>query len=209
MRGVAGNGLRWHAGAFQTINQDDILFQTTGGATANVGFFDNVSDTRRRGVELELNQRIGRVGWSLDYSLVDATFRDEFVVNSPNHPLADEDDAGLGRSGLDHPGIPGTRQTGSGLCVTDRCAWARSQLAPGGTCVATRSTPSKEILVCVVGLRGDCASQAFSCARGSRTCRIRNREFGCWASPTSFSRIWRSRFYGRPHEASGWRAPQF
>jgi iron complex outermembrane recepter protein len=95
-RGMAGNGLRWHLGAFQTINRDDILFQTTGGATANIGFFDNVSNTRRRGIELELHQRIGQFEWSLDYSLVDATFRDEFSVNSPNHPLVDdEDDAEL------------------------------------------------------------------------------------------------------------------
>jgi outer membrane receptor protein involved in Fe transport len=87
VRGLAHKGLRWHLGAFHIINRDDILFQTTGGATANVGFFSNASDTRRRGIELELKQQLGRLGWSLDYSLVDATFRDEFVVNSPNHPL--------------------------------------------------------------------------------------------------------------------------
>jgi iron complex outermembrane recepter protein len=92
VRGVASDGLRWHLGAFQTINRDDILFQTTGGATANVGFFDNVSDTRRRGIEVELQQRIDRFGWSLDYSLVDATFRDAFVVSSPNHPLVEEEE---------------------------------------------------------------------------------------------------------------------
>jgi outer membrane receptor protein involved in Fe transport len=91
VRGRAGKGLRWHLGAFQTTNRDDILFQTTGGATANVGFFSNASDTRRRGIELELQQQLGLLGWSLDYSLVDATFRDEFVVNSPNHPLFGDD----------------------------------------------------------------------------------------------------------------------
>jgi outer membrane receptor protein involved in Fe transport len=91
IRGRAGGGLRWHAGAFQTINRDDILFQTTGGPQANVGFFDNVSDTRRRGIELELAQDIGAIGWKLDYALVDATFLDDFVVNSPNHPLFGDD----------------------------------------------------------------------------------------------------------------------
>jgi iron complex outermembrane receptor protein len=91
VRGRAGAGLSWHAGLFHTVNRDDILFQTTGGATANVGFFDNVSDTRRRGVELELAQEIGQFGWKLDYSLIDATFRDTFIVNSPNHPLFGDD----------------------------------------------------------------------------------------------------------------------
>ena len=52
---------------------------TVGGAQANVGFFDNVSDTRRRGIELELAQEIGQFGWKLDYSLIDATFRDTFM----------------------------------------------------------------------------------------------------------------------------------
>jgi outer membrane receptor protein involved in Fe transport len=91
LRGGTAAGVDWHVGAFHTVNRDDILFQTTGGAQANVGFFDNVSDTRRRGLELELSQRLGPVRWKLDYSLVDATFRDSFVVNSPNHPLFGDD----------------------------------------------------------------------------------------------------------------------
>ena len=91
LRGRLENGIAWHAGLFHTVNKDDILFQTTGGAQANMGFFDNVSDTRRRGIELELAQRVGRFGWKLDYSLIDATFRDSFIVNSPNHPLFGDD----------------------------------------------------------------------------------------------------------------------
>jgi outer membrane receptor protein involved in Fe transport len=100
LHGELRQGVNWHLGAFHTINRDDILFQTTGGAQANVGFFANVSDTRRRGIELELSQRVGRIGWKLDYSLIDATFRDAFVVNSPNHPLfgdAAADAEGAGR----------------------------------------------------------------------------------------------------------------
>lgn len=91
LRGTTAVGMDWHIGAFHTVNRDDILFQTTGGAQANVGFFDNVADTRRRGLELELSQRLGSIRWKLDYSLVDATFRDHFVVNSPNHPLFGDD----------------------------------------------------------------------------------------------------------------------
>jgi iron complex outermembrane recepter protein len=111
-------GLGWQLGVFHTVNRDDILFQTTGGALANEGFFDNVSDTRRRGIELSLEQKIGALSWQFDYTLVDATFRDEFTVNSPNHPLfadaADEVD-GVGlivgdgkllvESGRQMPGI--------------------------------------------------------------------------------------------------------
>jgi iron complex outermembrane receptor protein len=91
LRGNGVGGIRWHVGAYQTVNRDDILFQTVGGAQANVGFFDNVADTRRRGVELELAQKLGAFSWKLDYGMVDATFRDDFIVNSPNHPLFGDD----------------------------------------------------------------------------------------------------------------------
>jgi iron complex outermembrane receptor protein len=92
LRGELTTGLRWRIGAFHATNRDDILFQTTGGAQANVGFFANVGDTRRAGLELGLEQRASRVRWSFDYSYVDATFEDAFVVNSPNHPLVEDDD---------------------------------------------------------------------------------------------------------------------
>jgi outer membrane receptor protein involved in Fe transport len=91
--GVRGTvaGLGWQFGVYQTVNKDDILFQTTGGALANEGFFQNVSDTRRRGIELSLQQDIGSLSLQFDYTLVDATFRDGFIVNSPNHPLFGDD----------------------------------------------------------------------------------------------------------------------
>jgi iron complex outermembrane recepter protein len=85
-RGAYDNGITWHAGVFQATNRDDILFQTTGGAQANVGFFSNVSDTRRRGIELELTQHMDSFSWSANYSLINATYENAFVVNSPNHP---------------------------------------------------------------------------------------------------------------------------
>ena len=89
--GTFNDTLRWHLGAYRTVNHDDILFQTTGGAQANVGFFQNVGDTRRAGMELNLSQRISRLSWFLEYSYLDATFEDAFVVNSPNHPIFEED----------------------------------------------------------------------------------------------------------------------
>ncbi|MGH8120874.1 MAG: TonB-dependent receptor, partial [Gammaproteobacteria bacterium] len=37
----------WHLGGFHTVNKDDIIFISTGGISANEGFFDNIGDTRR------------------------------------------------------------------------------------------------------------------------------------------------------------------
>ena len=87
VRGAFGSG-RWHAGVFRTTNDDDILF-VSAGALTNQGFFDNVGETRRDGVEVNLAGRAGeRFAWSVDYTYLDATFRESFAVASANHPGA-------------------------------------------------------------------------------------------------------------------------
>jgi outer membrane receptor protein involved in Fe transport len=91
LRTEGNEGLRWHVGGFYTINHDDILFQTTGGPQANVGFFDNVGDTKRTGIELSLSQRLQRIHWSIEYSYIEATFDGDFIINSPNHPVFEDD----------------------------------------------------------------------------------------------------------------------
>jgi iron complex outermembrane recepter protein len=88
--GVRGewDGGRWHAGVFRTTNDDDIVF-ISAGALTNEGFFDNVGETRRDGFEANLLGSAGeRVTWSLDYTYLDATFRENFTVASANHPEA-------------------------------------------------------------------------------------------------------------------------
>lgn len=130
LRGTIWQNLRWHVGGYRTVNHDDILFQTTGGATANVGFFDNVGDTRRTGIELSFSQHLSKIHWSLEYSLVKATFEDSFIINSPNHPVFEDDPeapqiAGSSKlfvsAGDTIPGIP-EHQANLGLdfTVTDR-----------------------------------------------------------------------------------------
>jgi len=104
--GTLSAGVQWHAGAFHIVNDDDILFQTTGGAQGNVGFFENVGETRRAGVELALTRPQGRVQWSLSYSYIAATFEDTFHIHSPNHPAAAGDVELRVSKGADIPGIP-------------------------------------------------------------------------------------------------------
>jgi outer membrane receptor protein involved in Fe transport len=115
LRSPDSAALRWHIGGFYTVNHNDILFQTTGGPQANVGFFDNVGDTLRAGIELSLSRRLDRWSWSFEYSYIDATFDDSFVVNNPHHPVFEDDpdsssivgqDKLLVRSGSHIPGIP-------------------------------------------------------------------------------------------------------
>jgi iron complex outermembrane receptor protein len=89
LRGTVGT-LRWQGALFRTKNVDDILFQATGGAQSNRGFYANVGDTRRQGVQLSLDgQAAGRVDWFLRYTWLDATFLTPLEEASANHPAAD------------------------------------------------------------------------------------------------------------------------
>ena len=78
----------WHAGIFRTTNKDDILF-ISAGALTNEGFFDNVGRTRRDGFELNVNgQSVADLTWSINYTFLDATFRETLAFPSPHNPGA-------------------------------------------------------------------------------------------------------------------------
>ncbi len=106
-RGTFKNGIGYSLSAFHSINSDDIIFGTTGGATANTGFFSNIGDTRRLGTELGLSGVLKkRLNWYMNYSFVEATFQDAFTTNSANHPNADANGKIQVESGDSIPGIP-------------------------------------------------------------------------------------------------------
>lgn len=85
-----GGRLDWSAGVYRTINKNDIIFQSSGGVVSNTGFFDNVGQTRRQGIELGLNGRFfDRLRFSTNYTYMEATFRTPFLSNSPSHPSGD------------------------------------------------------------------------------------------------------------------------
>jgi len=92
---VAGQGGRvdYEAAAFRTTNHDDILFISSG-MVANSGYFKNVGETRRQGVEVSVrgHHRLGvrgaRLDWSAQYTFLDATFQSPFPSPSANHPDA-------------------------------------------------------------------------------------------------------------------------
>jgi outer membrane receptor protein involved in Fe transport len=96
----AGARGRWRQGrhaltydltGYWTANSNDILFITSG-VVANQGYFANVGQTLRRGVEADLSGRErfarARVEWSLHYTLTDARFETPFTAASATHPDA-------------------------------------------------------------------------------------------------------------------------
>ena len=103
--GARGNlgQLMYTLGVFHTTNHNDILFQTTGRQT---GLFANVDKTRRAGLESSLAGQWQRLNWRASYSLIEATFEDDFQVLSPNHGRADDDGEIGVASGDRIPGIP-------------------------------------------------------------------------------------------------------
>jgi outer membrane receptor protein involved in Fe transport len=78
--------------AFRTVNSSDILFISSG-MVANQGYFANVGDTRRQGIEADVtgHRPIAgglRLDWAVHYTLLDATFQTPFTARSETHPDA-------------------------------------------------------------------------------------------------------------------------
>ncbi|MEM8659858.1 MAG: TonB-dependent receptor [Pseudomonadota bacterium] len=95
--------ISYQIGVFHSTNNDDIIFQTTGRST---GLFANVDKTRRMGFESAVQWRSGSLDWYVSYSYLEATFEDNFMVLSPNHPNANEDGELAVENGDRIPGLP-------------------------------------------------------------------------------------------------------
>jgi outer membrane receptor protein involved in Fe transport len=73
------HNLSWNAGAFRAENHNDILFVSS--VQTGTGYFKNFANTRREGLNADLNGRIGRVNWGLDYTFLLATYQSTETVN--------------------------------------------------------------------------------------------------------------------------------
>ncbi|HWF97724.1 MAG TPA: TonB-dependent receptor [Steroidobacteraceae bacterium] len=125
---LASQRLRWSADIFRTVNTADIQFIAT---NTNSGYFANVGNTRRQGLDLALGGRAGKLRWNLSYSLVEATFQSDFVVSAESNSTADANGDILVRAGDRIPLIP--RNTGK-LTVDYRIT---PKLSLGGNVVVT------------------------------------------------------------------------
>jgi outer membrane receptor protein involved in Fe transport len=105
--GLRGNlpdrSLNWSADVFDTTNSNDIQFIAT---AVNSGFFQNVGDTRREGLDVIFGGKEGGLNWKLAYSYVEATFQSTFVVNAPSNSTADANGNIVVRPGDRIPLIP-------------------------------------------------------------------------------------------------------
>jgi len=105
-RGRLGVNTQWAAAVYRTNLDDDIQFIASGAGAGNVGYFQNVGQTRRQGVELMGTTRWESVQITLRYNHLDATFRSAFVAASPNNSTANANGAITVNPGNRIPGIP-------------------------------------------------------------------------------------------------------
>ncbi|KWF03384.1 TonB-dependent receptor [Burkholderia pseudomultivorans] len=104
MRGRIGAATTWSAAAYRTTLTDDIAF-ISDPASAQ-GYFRNVGDTRRQGIELAGRTQFGPLGVGLSYSYVDATYRSSWTEHSPANSAADASGNVTVKPGDRIPGIP-------------------------------------------------------------------------------------------------------
>jgi outer membrane receptor protein involved in Fe transport len=104
-RGMLAENTAYNASLFRTDLRDDIQFITA--STSNTaGFFQNVGKTRRQGLELGIQQGVGKLAVRAAYSYIDATYRTAFVENSPSNSSANSAGDIQVNSGDRIPGIP-------------------------------------------------------------------------------------------------------
>jgi iron complex outermembrane recepter protein len=103
--GAAGQ-LTWNASVFRTVLEDDIYGIAT---SVSQGFFQNIGDTRREGIELGLDYHAQSWSYYLNYSLVKAQFLTAMTLNSPSNPYQDANQDIQVEPGDTLPGIPKNR----------------------------------------------------------------------------------------------------
>ncbi len=88
VRGVFADAFAWNIGAFRADNRDDIMFVADD--TAGFGYFKNFGKTRREGIELGVQGRVGRFSIGSNYTFLDATYRSDEAVGGEGNSSNEE-----------------------------------------------------------------------------------------------------------------------
>lgn len=83
VRGKLSQEVTWSAGVYRATNENDIQFIAS--STTGAGYFKNVGETLRQGLDLGLQAKLSNMRWSLGYSYIDATYQTPFeIANTVN-----------------------------------------------------------------------------------------------------------------------------
>lgn len=106
VRGKLGERSKWSASVFRTNLYNDIEFISSSGASASTGYFQNIGQTRRQGLEVAANTAIGRMGMAIRYSYIDASYQSPFVEQSASNSSANANGDIVVHPGNKIPGVP-------------------------------------------------------------------------------------------------------
>jgi outer membrane receptor protein involved in Fe transport len=110
--------LDWKLGGFRATNTDDIL-AIADPILQGFGYFQNVGDTRRQGIEAEASLKSSRWQFHASYAFIDARFLDSLLLGS-NSPFADANGNIQVSPGNVIPAIPRHRiKAGFDYSITD------------------------------------------------------------------------------------------
>lgn len=97
--------MNWSVAGYWMENFDDIIFVSAGPVTGS-GFFQNVGETKRVGIELGINGSVGEFNWFANYAWINGTFEVPLTLLSENNPAADANGEIQVEPGDRIPGIP-------------------------------------------------------------------------------------------------------
>jgi len=132
VRGRIGETAYYSAAVYRTELRNDIQFIGAGSGAVNSGYFQNVGDTRRQGIELTVGAALGEFSLVARYTFLDATFETAFAETSPNNSTADAQGLIAVQPGNRLPGVP--RNT-----LRMRGEWMHGPFALGVTVLAVGS----------------------------------------------------------------------
>jgi len=79
VRGKLTQDINWNVGLYDTRTTNDIQFIFS---AASRGYFQNVGQTERKGIEIGIHGKIDRLNFAANYGYVDATYESSFDVNT-------------------------------------------------------------------------------------------------------------------------------
>ena len=115
--------INWSMAVYRTAIADDILFVASP-ELIGTGYFQNAGDTRRVGLDAEINGQVDRLGWYASYGLLEATFQSPLALPSDDEVNDAATDGGFVavEPGDRMPGLPRhSVKAGIRYAVTD--AW--------------------------------------------------------------------------------------
>ncbi len=86
VRGKLSKDVGWNVGVYNAATSNDIQFIATTGAA--IGYFQNVGETERKGLEFGLNGKFDKLFLAVNYGFVDATYQSDFVAGSASNSTA-------------------------------------------------------------------------------------------------------------------------